>query len=278
MELTRNALLLTGVPLQISLYSCVVAVLSIVLEVTDCVVYNSASAQNGAYFSAVKYCSKYEKEIHLADDKSVLCFDGKIESTIKMDIIRNLKDGGLFVMRSGGGDVATAIEMADVLKEKDAVVILYGYCLSSCANYIFVASNRTYVSRMTIVGWHGGPRRLNCGDYDFRLDNTSGINEQPVLCEKLNKATEMHKFFFKERSLDDRHIYHPQTEYTKRLFKVVKNSYGGHRNIFWMWNPSHHQSYFGSRIIYEEYPEDQSTVDQIVRASALAIRVIYDPN
>jgi hypothetical protein len=47
------------------------------------------------------------------------------------------------------------MEIANILREKDALIVLYDYCLSACANYILIASGQAYVVKDTIVAWHG---------------------------------------------------------------------------------------------------------------------------
>jgi hypothetical protein len=34
--------------------------------------------------------------------------------------------------------------------------LLDGVCMSSCANYLFIAANKKYVTRGSVVAWHGG--------------------------------------------------------------------------------------------------------------------------
>src|SRR3989442_10083910 len=69
--------------------------------------------------------------IHLSNDQTILCFDGPIHRNQEMTFFRNLKVNGSFVMRSPGGYAEAAMEMANILLEKNAVVVLYDYCLSA---------------------------------------------------------------------------------------------------------------------------------------------------
>ena len=46
--------------------------------------------------------------------------------------------------------------MAEAVYDSGAPLVITGPCLSSCANYIFVAARRKYVIPGGVVGWHGG--------------------------------------------------------------------------------------------------------------------------
>ncbi len=48
------------------------------------------------------------------------------------------------------------MELSDILREKNATVVIRDYCLSACANYVFVATDRTYVLKNSIVAWRPG--------------------------------------------------------------------------------------------------------------------------
>lgn len=229
--------------------------------------------------SAVGICSKHRNSYYLSEDQSLFCYDGLIRSDIKKDLVHDLKRRGLFVIRSVGGDVATAIDMANILKDKDATIVLYDYCLSSCANYLFVASSTTFVMKDTIVAWHGGPPKNIAGCITSAQEREErGIKRLVMsspagpVCDAVRRSIS----FFKDRDLDDRHIYFPQTQETTYSFRLIARIDKSRRNVFWMWNPIHHGNYFRGRIHYDGYPESQKKVDKIVSAAHLPVRVIYD--
>ena len=59
------------------------------------------------------------------------------------------------VITSGGGHVAPALDMEELIFAKKIDVEVPFICLSSCANYIFPAGNQKYSSNIGLVGWHG---------------------------------------------------------------------------------------------------------------------------
>ncbi len=70
------------------------------------------------------------------------------------------------VIASLGGDVASALDMAEAVYDSRASLVVAGPCLSSCANYVFLAARRKYVIPGGIVAWHGGIPEVPKGDSD----------------------------------------------------------------------------------------------------------------
>jgi hypothetical protein len=220
--------------------------------------------------SAANFCSSYENTIKLNEDGSILCFDGPIQLGLKMQEIHRLNRHGLFVVRSRGGDFHTATAIADILLEKNATVVIHDYCLSACANYLFVATNKTYVLQDSIVAWHGGASA--CTNY---LDIFGGIRYDAGVCKMLNSREQE---FFRKRDLVRFFTSQPPTRYTKEIFEILVSDYNGNKSVFfWMWNPKNHRDFFKKRIIYESYPNSQHEVNEIINRFNLGIHAIYDP-
>lgn len=59
-------------------------------------------------------------------------------------------------IRSEGGATVTALEMAEEIERRALQVVVDGYCLSSCANYIYVAGRSRKVLPDSVLGFHGG--------------------------------------------------------------------------------------------------------------------------
>lgn len=55
---------------------------------------------------------------------------------------------------SGGGDLLSALEIANFVREHDMRVIVAGRCLSACANYIFAGARSKVVMPGSLVGIH----------------------------------------------------------------------------------------------------------------------------
>lgn len=58
------------------------------------------------------------------------------------------------VLNSRGGDTYEAIQIGRVLKNAEVDILVRGLCLSSCANYLFLAGKKKIIEN-GIVGFHG---------------------------------------------------------------------------------------------------------------------------
>lgn len=266
------------------------------LGVTLLVGLDSAHSQEDAA-SAVSYCrhrtqssqlgnrssgwSLGAARVELSEDRKTLCFDGGILRNQEMIAFDSLRLNGTFVMRSPGGYAEPAIQMANILRDKNAFVVLYDYCLSACANYVLVASAQTYVTKNTIVAWHGGWRG-GLTPFDCQhLDSEGFFDRHDLLIwREACKVGQLQRDFLRTRGTDDAITHAPQSHYTKKMLKLSAQLSGyTNRNVFWMWNPRYYGNRFRTQIIYESYPDSQDEVDDILRQHFFGsyVRVIYDP-
>jgi hypothetical protein len=206
----------------------------------------------------------------LSEDRATLCFDGAILADEDIGVVDRLRQDGFFVVRSSGGHVGVAMRLSDKLREKNARVIVYDFCLSACANYVLVASHKTYVTTRAIVAWHGGPPAVSC-DASFltalrkRYRELSRSPQQADAdCETLRSSGQTSRKFFARRAIDERHTYAPQTADTKRYVDLLRSGRVNKRDVFWMWNPKNHRGHFGSIVEYESYPRSQDEVDALL--------------
>lgn len=238
-----------------------------------------AGARNETIESALKYCSAYGRSP--SEDESIVCFDGVFEKDLDLQPLYPLKNDGTFVIRSVGGDIITAMMVAEILRQKNATIVIRDYCLSACANAILIASKASYVLANTVLAWHGGISNLDCATHDAAPGLTSKspaeFREDRRVFERFCAHSELVTNFFKKRGIADGYTNEPQTLYTKKMFNVVVRESGSKRSIFWMWNPKNHGEHFKGRVFYESYPASQSAVDEIVSRFRLPVRVIYDP-
>lgn len=64
-------------------------------------------------------------------------------------------------INSEGGEVISAIMLANWIRDNKLDVEITDMCFSSCANYVFPAGMVKYVSRKDLIGWHGGAYQEN---------------------------------------------------------------------------------------------------------------------
>lgn len=108
------------------------------------------------YYRAVEYCRRnaWPGTINLSPDKEILCFSGVISRNLDFSMAGDLKEDGLFVVRSPGGYPGAAIALSNLIRDRHATVVVYDFCASACADYFLIASYQTYVLKGTLVAWH----------------------------------------------------------------------------------------------------------------------------
>jgi hypothetical protein len=89
----------------------------------------------------------------LSPDKRVLCLDGVFTSGLNLAVATDIADRGFAVVRSSGGDRARAIELANMVRDRDAIVVVRDVCLYACASFLVLASSETYVLEGALLAW-----------------------------------------------------------------------------------------------------------------------------
>ena len=86
-----------------------------------------------------------------------IVFNGRIDaaSAARFLALVQSPDVARIVITSQGGDVGSALDMAQAIHEHGLDVEVPRICLSSCANYVFPAGRRKVLGRAWAVGWHG---------------------------------------------------------------------------------------------------------------------------
>jgi hypothetical protein len=121
---------------------------------SDAEVLRAEESDFDIYARAAEYCRGNAKgPIALDIERRILCFDGAISPGQDISLAKSLGAKGLFVVRSPGGDVTSAIALADLLQDKHATVVVYDYCLLACASFFLFASDETFVLRNSLVAW-----------------------------------------------------------------------------------------------------------------------------
>lgn len=121
-----------------------------------------------------------------------VCFNGNIETGMK-NISDTFSGKKYVIMRSGGGDVDVAIDIAEHLLSNNSDFVVWDYCLSSCANYIFMAGEKKYIPEGSFVGWHGGP---------IGRDAARNKNEPEEVLRALDRTKERSDDFMKTINID----------------------------------------------------------------------------
>lgn len=83
--------------------------------------------------------------------------NGAIFPGMEVDF-RRLLDSAVrsVVVTSEGGETGTAMAIGEAMRLAKLNVVVEKYCISSCANYIFVSGAKKVVKPRSVVAWHGG--------------------------------------------------------------------------------------------------------------------------
>jgi len=235
-----------------------------------------------SYHRAVEFCrGTVPRPMALSSDRQVLCFDGAIVKEMDVTLARRLNEGGLFVARSLGGNAASAIVLSDLIRDRRATVVVYDYCLSTCAGFFLIASQQTFVVKGTLVAWsYPGSEEANC--VSLRTPPDRGPRKwRPAPCEdeasEDSEERDAQNRFFRERVVKPFLEAPPDSLYVRRILRSRFSELGTFDDIAWTIHPRFYPSLFKTRIIFESYPESQQEVDDMVSRLRPGIRVIYDP-
>jgi hypothetical protein len=238
----------------------------------------------GIYHLAAEYCrGAVPRPMSLSSDNRVLCFDGWVDDGMDLRLARELADHGLFVVRSLGGNVTTAIALSDLLRDRHATVVVYDYCLSACASYLLFASNQSYVLKESLVAWRNSVSGLdNCTS--LKVPPDGGPKKlQRVPCPDISSENRTkHKAimvavnrFYSERTFAPLFDPPPESLHIRRALTNLYKETGVDPNVAWMLNPRYRTA-FKTKIEYEAYPENQEEVDAMVARLHLG-KILYDP-
>jgi hypothetical protein len=237
------------------------------------------------YTRAVEYCrGAVARPIALSDDSKVMCFDGSISRGQDTSLAQRLEENGLFVVRSYGGSIATAMTLANLLRARHATVVVYDYCISACASYLLIASAQTYVMKDSLVAWHHLVNdRSECASLETSRDQGPKRLQRPLCADapseqqqldRIVKAT--HDRFYSQRTVVQRFDDPPESFYVRKILRSMFEGTGVLPDVAWMWHPRYYAGALKTKIVYEAYPESQAEVDQLI-AKFHFRRVIYDP-
>lgn len=264
------------------------------LVLTFLLLYSSLACAEGQaldrknYYRAAEFCrGAVARPIALNGDRTIVCLDGKIDNETDLAPVQNLKEEGLFVVRSAGGDIASAVALSNLLGSRHATVVAYDYCLSSCANYLLIASDQAYVLKGALVAWDyesTDPALPSCSRYasvrmpsgEFRMQRGS-CRPMPEKEADWRRVMLAQNKFFKQRVVDPLFEAPPDNRY---LRKVTKNLYADsfeRHHIAWTLHPRYFAKLFKTEIVYEDYPQSQTEIDDMVSRLQLPLKVIFDP-
>lgn len=114
------------------------------------------------------------------------------------------RDISRLVIKSSGGEVEAGIELGRWVFQNKIIVIISGYCFSSCANYVFTAGSRKIIQPGSLVAWHGNYHHLLAtglwrDDVNSRMMRTNENLQvaTDIISKQVIKLVKLEKDFFK---------------------------------------------------------------------------------
>ena len=90
----------------------------------------------------------------IKSETGVLTFNGIIRMESYQEFLEKIdNDVHEIRLNSGGGSVDAALKIALEIKNRKLNVTVKGFCISSCANYLFLAGHEKFINGL--VGFHG---------------------------------------------------------------------------------------------------------------------------
>lgn len=112
--------------------------------------------------------------------KNTMKFEGYIAPESYDEFMQKIDDDvSEIVLNSAGGYVSSALKIAAEIQKRNLNVAVKGFCVSSCANYLFLSGRRKEIDG--ILGFHGNANALNkkiCKDNDDTPLCKNGVKEK----------------------------------------------------------------------------------------------------
>lgn len=161
----------------------------------------------------------------MSDD--TLRFDGYIEEgeqeRFRKVYNQNIKN---LMVRSGGGSGIEGTKLGFELARADLTVVVDGPCLSSCANYVFLAGKKKII-RGGCVGFHGSGNALCAMNADIDKENCEKFADAIKQEEKFFELVGVNPELFKRSQTEDKGMADGKTHSVLMLTaKTFERSYG----------------------------------------------------
>lgn len=186
------------------------------------------------------------------------CFNGGIylSSWREFSRVRRSRSIRYLVIDSHGGSSKHAIKIAEWLEKNNVTLVVNRECISSCANYIFLAHVRKVVLAESVVAWHGVPS----GTYTLQEYRKYVPKATLSDVKRYNGAIQRSNSFFRDRGVStdlagQPPVYGPVrtetalrfVEFKKRV-RLARNT--GRVRMVWSYDRDTLENYFNIRGIH----------------------------
>lgn len=90
-----------------------------------------------------------------------IVYFGEIDNDRVEKAISLFQAGDRLIIKSPGGDLEAGMKFASFINKNKMSVEVVDYCISSCANYVFLAGYEKRLNANSLVIFHGGPKQTN---------------------------------------------------------------------------------------------------------------------
>jgi hypothetical protein len=95
------------------------------------------------------------------NDNGEIKYFGPIDSGRFEELKRLYQRGDRILIRSNGGDLNVGMAFGDFIHKNRIPIEIVDFCISSCANYVFLSAPIKTLNRNSLVVFHGGPKQKN---------------------------------------------------------------------------------------------------------------------
>ena len=98
-----------------------------------------------------------EPTFSLSKEGQTIVFKGGIDKVSSEALIAAINEGpNRIVITSQGGSMEDALNIAEVMQKHKIVLEVKDYCISACANFLFIAASEKKLLPDAVLGFHGG--------------------------------------------------------------------------------------------------------------------------
>jgi hypothetical protein len=120
-------------------------------------------------------------------DGDTLIINGDIMHSMYEDISRYLTENNVkrVFITSNGGDIDAGISIGRLIHQFNLELEVIGYCISSCANYLFTAAANKIIQEGAAVIWHGNSQQKDFREFDQCGRTISSFDGLPMDDEEI---------------------------------------------------------------------------------------------
>jgi hypothetical protein len=117
-------------------------------------------------------------------DQTTIALMGQI-TPASADAVTNIPPGAAapktLYIDSGGGDVPSALRLANFVREHDVRLIVVGRCFSACAHYVFSGARRKEALPGSLIGIHSKRLYYKDGDKLLALNTSLARDKEKIM-------------------------------------------------------------------------------------------------